>query len=139
MIVYLLVGGVIGVLASVLVWIMQQLFAPGPTGYAIGVAGIYFFCACISFVAHARITFKVAVPMERFVRHLALASVSAVATGALSSALRTLVPASFAGIPIDSGMAAVAGFIAASLIIAVVSYLLARSFVFHAPEDGSAG
>lgn len=132
MIVYLIVGGVIGVVATGVVWLAGQVFTLDALAYGILVAVIYFIGAVVSFIAHSRITFRVKVRADRFVRHLGVAGGSALATGLISSIVRSFMPGRIAGFRLDAPITDAFAFIAASLIVAAGSYFLSKMFVFRA-------
>jgi putative flippase GtrA len=130
MILYLIVGGVIGVLTTAAVWLVGHSVTLDATAYALVVASVYFLGALTSFIAHSRITFRVKVPASRFVRHLGVAGGSALATGVISSLLRPIVPGAVLGFTLDSGLIDATAFLAAALIVAAGSYFLAKIYVF---------
>jgi putative flippase GtrA len=131
---FVAVGGAIGVLSLGGVWLIGQVASLGPVAYACSVAAIYFVGAICSFFAHARISFRVAVPMSRFPRHLAVCLGAAILTGLLSSAIRAFLPSDVLGVTLDEGLRDAAAFVIAALAMAVVSYLLSRAYVFQAPD-----
>jgi len=135
---FVAVGGVLGVLSVGAIWLIGEVADLGPLAYACAVAAVYFLSALCSFFAHARISFRVAVPMSRLPRHLAVCAGTAVATGLLSSGIRALLPSAALGLPLDDGLRDSVAFLAAALVMAVVSYLLSRAFVFQVSETAPA-
>lgn len=131
MILYLIVGGVIGLATTAAVWLIGQNIALGTLQYALVVICVYFVGALGSFIAHARITFRVKVPASRFVRHLGVAAASALATGAISALVRPLVPGSVIGFGLETGMIDALGFLVAALMVAAGSYFLSKMYVFR--------
>ena len=130
MVIYIIVGGVIGIATTVAVWLIGRSYPLDSISYALVICTVYFIGSLVSFVAHSRITFRVKVPISRFLSHLVVASGSALATSIISSLLRPFVFDGFFGSHFNAGMTDALTFLTAALLVAIISYFLAKVFVF---------
>lgn len=128
---FLFVGGVIGLLSVIAVYVAGNLLQMNALSYAFTVASVYLMGAIASFIGHARISFRIEVPFARFGHHLLISATMAVVTAVCAAGLRSLLPAIIAGTIIPMATRDAVAFFLAALISAVLSFLLSRTLVFR--------
>jgi putative flippase GtrA len=131
---FLMVGGVIGLVSTLAIWVAGQLVPLGTWAYGLVVLLVYLAGAVMAFIGHSRISFGVRTPITRFGNHLALSATMALVTAMLSAWFRSLLPASLLGMAITAGYRDAAAFVAAALASSVLSFGLSRAFVFSVPS-----
>lgn len=133
--VYVGVGGFVGIVSIGIREIIGLILPDTPTWYAISVAIAYGSAILLSFQLHKRITFAGA--LDGAGTAAPLAKFTAVAVfGLITSTL--LAPAIRYGLTLDEligEFAPFAAFVAACLVVAVISYALNAAFTFVPKQD----
>jgi putative flippase GtrA len=127
---FLIVGGSIGVSATVLIGWIDRHFQPTPFVFGIAVAFIYFTATFISFFAHQKITFQVKQGSysNGFARYLMLTIVMAIISAFVTTVAKSMFELSV--YPEIRQASAWLSFLVANLVLAMLSYRVNQKFIF---------
>lgn len=129
-VIYLVIGGAIGLAASIVLFAISSTRQLSTLAYALVVFLVYAVGVAISYLAHSAITFDAGRNAAGAMRHILVCGASGIAVSTLAALFR----AGLGEANWDPALNGTLAFAAASLIVATGSYWASRSWVFNDPS-----
>lgn len=129
---YLVIGGAIGLVASILLFAIGSTKQLSTLAYAMVVFLVYGGGVATSYLAHSAITFKVRRDAKGAMKHILVCGTSGLAVSVMAALFRMALSET----RWDPASTGALSFAAASLIVAAASYRASRVWVFNDPSAG---